>query len=323
MVGRRYSEATLEGALEPLDADVIHINSKDIDAVENIALDTLLIPTVQASNPGYATPVASLLLEFPSMNPAMVVAESLPKRQRSCSEFTRQSFDLEIDGSELMKLWESLDGVHDADQVEAVKRPKQSSPRPGPRAQRSSPRSKARATTNRFVAETPRPSKTGAPKSVSPKIKIKLEPSPPIVKPQTTTKTKPGKGQTSSLDTPLSNESTKKRSLRRQSSPVAQGSQQVLPGPYPPAIRKLKVASYLEKRKRRVWKKEIKYSCRKQFAETRPRVGGRFIPKSQAGTPLQSTELVKADSHLTDNLLLDVADISFTPVSDPLSGYST
>jgi len=40
-----------------------------------------------------------------------------------------------------------------------------------------------------------------------------------------------------------------------------------------------KVLRYAEKRRRRVWKKEIKYNCRKQFAESRPRVAGRFIPK--------------------------------------------
>jgi hypothetical protein len=45
--------------------------------------------------------------------------------------------------------------------------------------------------------------------------------------------------------------------------------------------RKVKIHRYLEKRSRRIWRKEIKYSCRKQFAEARPRVAGRFIPKAK------------------------------------------
>ena len=50
--------------------------------------------------------------------------------------------------------------------------------------------------------------------------------------------------------------------------------------------RKERIARFVAKRAHRVWAKEIKYNCRKEFAESRPRVRGRFIPKVQ-GSALQ------------------------------------
>jgi CCT motif len=46
--------------------------------------------------------------------------------------------------------------------------------------------------------------------------------------------------------------------------------------------RKLKVQKYLEKRKRRNFKKKIIYMCRKKVADKRIRVKGRFVSKIQA-----------------------------------------
>lgn len=48
--------------------------------------------------------------------------------------------------------------------------------------------------------------------------------------------------------------------------------------------RKEKVRKYLEKRKRRIFKKRISYACRKRVADSRVRVKGRFITKEQAST---------------------------------------
>ena len=48
-------------------------------------------------------------------------------------------------------------------------------------------------------------------------------------------------------------------------------------GSYTPEERQHKIQRYLEKRRRRVWSKKILYSCRKNFADKRPRVGGRFV----------------------------------------------
>lgn len=50
-------------------------------------------------------------------------------------------------------------------------------------------------------------------------------------------------------------------------------------GIYSPLKRKELIENYLVKRKKRVWKKRIKYEVRKNFADSRLRVKGRFISK--------------------------------------------
>jgi len=51
-------------------------------------------------------------------------------------------------------------------------------------------------------------------------------------------------------------------------------------GNYTPEERIERVKQFLEKRKHRVWKKKVKYGCRKKLADSRPRVKGRFVPRS-------------------------------------------
>lgn len=48
-------------------------------------------------------------------------------------------------------------------------------------------------------------------------------------------------------------------------------------GAYSPAARKLRLEKFHEKRKKRIWKKSIKYDCRKKLADDRPRIKGRFV----------------------------------------------
>jgi hypothetical protein len=50
-------------------------------------------------------------------------------------------------------------------------------------------------------------------------------------------------------------------------------------GAYSPDSRRLRVQRFVDKRDRRVWKKKVKYDVRKNFADSRLRVKGRFVKK--------------------------------------------
>lgn len=50
-------------------------------------------------------------------------------------------------------------------------------------------------------------------------------------------------------------------------------------GAYSPRSRKLRVERFVEKRNHRVWVKKVKYDVRKNFADSRLRVKGRFVKK--------------------------------------------
>jgi hypothetical protein len=53
-------------------------------------------------------------------------------------------------------------------------------------------------------------------------------------------------------------------------------------GPISWLERKIKVSKYIQKKKKRVWKKKISYDCRKRVADNRLRVKGKFVTKKQA-----------------------------------------
>jgi len=50
-------------------------------------------------------------------------------------------------------------------------------------------------------------------------------------------------------------------------------------GAYSPDSRKMRIERFLEKRNHRVWTKKVKYDVRKNFADSRLRVKGRFVKK--------------------------------------------
>ena len=68
---------------------------------------------------------------------------------------------------------------------------------------------------------------------------------------------------------------------------------------YPSESRRDKVERYLRKRKNRNWNKKISYKCRKEVADSRLRVKGRFVTRQQAtrllgiSTSGMSIELVR------------------------------
>ena len=50
-------------------------------------------------------------------------------------------------------------------------------------------------------------------------------------------------------------------------------------GAYSPESRKIRIENFMKKRNHRTWTKKVKYDVRKNFADSRLRVKGRFVKK--------------------------------------------
>ncbi len=52
-------------------------------------------------------------------------------------------------------------------------------------------------------------------------------------------------------------------------------------GAYTLEERRIKIEKFRERKRQRIWRKQIKYDCRKRLADTRPRVKGRFVSRKK------------------------------------------
>ena len=52
-------------------------------------------------------------------------------------------------------------------------------------------------------------------------------------------------------------------------------------GAYTKEERQQRIHRFREKKNKRIWRKQIKYDCRKKLADTRPRVKGRFVSRAE------------------------------------------
>ena len=63
-------------------------------------------------------------------------------------------------------------------------------------------------------------------------------------------------------------------------------------GIYDPEQRKARIELFHSKRAARIWRKRIKYDCRKELADSRPRIKGRFLKRSDMNLPPEEIQRI-------------------------------
>ena len=61
-------------------------------------------------------------------------------------------------------------------------------------------------------------------------------------------------------------------------------------GVYTKSERRERIEKFRAKRSKRVYRKQVKYDCRKKLADTRPRIKGRFVTKKDDNIKVESSE---------------------------------
>jgi hypothetical protein len=78
-------------------------------------------------------------------------------------------------------------------------------------------------------------------------------------------------------------------------------------GIYLPEARKERIAKFHRKRQNRIWRKRIKYDCRKKLADSRPRIKGRFVKRSEMSSNCND-HVGDSPEDIESGLVMDVTD---------------
>ena len=87
-------------------------------------------------------------------------------------------------------------------------------------------------------------------------------------------------------------------------------------GNYTYAERRAIIEKFREKKRNRIWKKQIKYVCRKKLAETRPRVKGRFVSRTEDTPHANNDEIEGAVSESQSNHAVAAIPAPFNTTGD-------
>ena len=82
-------------------------------------------------------------------------------------------------------------------------------------------------------------------------------------------------------------------------------------GAYTKEERKQRIERFRQKKMNRIWRKQIKYDCRKRLADTRPRVKGRFVSRSSDFVDDGQTNSEASSFGAEDSLHFDLPNINY------------